>query len=813
MGNLLRDFKYTLRRLANRPLSSMVLIGSLGLGIGANSVVFSWMQNLVYRPLPGVAEQERMVALCAGHGERIFDTVSYLDLKDYTAGKKIFAGIIGSQITPAFFETAGHQEWVYGQIATSNFFEELRVKPILGRTFRPEDEVGRGAHPVLVIGEGFWKRRFGGDPQIIGRTVNLNRRSFTIIGVVPVEFQGTMSGLHFDFWAPVTMHQEVANFGSLTNRGDHWLHCQARLQPSITLEQAQAAATVLARQLQQSFPGTNKEIGLWVMPLWKAPYGGSSFFRPVLNVLLAVSLGVLLIVIVNVTNLLLVWAVARQKEVAIRQSMGASRWILMRQMMTESLLLALLGGMVGIVVSSWAAQLIMVFTPNSHLPIGVPIKMQWETVALTLGISLLAGLAFGLAPAWQSLRINLGDTLKQGGRSSMASRGHQKLRSGLVMVEMALALLLLVGAGLCIQGFRNARLIDIGFDPQNLLIAPLRIGMNGYNEQTGLVFYRQLRDRLAVLPRVECAALGSWLPLGFEGGPSLGIQIAGYTPRSGEDMSIPYAIISPDYFETMRIPILKGRDFTEQDNRERQVVAIINEHMARRYWPNQDVLGRKLRFRGDREATIVGIAKDGKYRTLSEQPKSFMYLAYQQGVWDLNLGVVVRTTTDPRSMITTLRSQIQAQDPTVVPWATLPYTDYIQAAFLVQRIATTMLLGLGGVALLLAAMGIYGVMAYAVSQRTQEIGVRMALGAQLRDIYRLILSHGMGMTLGGIGIGVTGALILTRTLSSFLYGVQPYDPLTFFSVSLAIGLVALLACYLPARRAARVNPIVALRYE
>ena len=813
MGNLLRDFKYTLRRLANRPLSSIVLIGSLGLGIGANSVVFSWMQNLVYRPLPGVAEQERMVALCAGHGERIFDTVSYLDLKDYAAETKIFAGIIGSQITPAFFETEGQQEWVYGQIATSNFFDVLGVKPVLGRTFRPEEEVGRGAHPVLVIGEGFWKRRFGGDPQIVGRTVNLNRRSFTIIGVVPVEFQGTMSVLHFDFWAPVTMHQEVANFGSLTNRGDHWLHCQARLQPSATLEQAQAAATVLARQLQQAFPGTNKGIDLSVMPLWKAPYGGSSFFRPVLNVLLAVSLGVLLIVIVNVTNLLLVWAVARQKELAIRQSMGASRWILMRQMMTESLLLALLGGMVGIVVSSWSAQLIMVFTPNSHLPIGIPMEMQWETVALTLGISLLAGLAFGLAPALQALRINLGDTLKQGGRSSMASQVHQRLRSGLVMVEMALALLLLVGAGLCIQGFRNARLIDIGFDPQNLLIAPLRIGMNGYNEQTGLVFYRQLRERLAVLPGVECAALGSWLPLGFEGGPSLGIQIGGYTPRVGEDMSIPYAIISPAYFEAMRIPILKGRDVTDQDDREHQVVAIINEHMARRYWPDQDVLGRKFRFRGNREATIVGVVKGGKYRSLSEQPKSFMYLAYHQGVWDLNLGVVVRTAADPRNLITTLRSQIQAQDPAVVPWATLPYTDYIQAAFLVQRIATTMLLGLGGVALLLAAMGVYAVMAYAVSQRTQEIGVRMALGAQLRDIYRLILSHGMGMTLGGIGIGVTGALVLTRTLSSFLYGVKPYDPLTFFSVSLAVGLVALLACYLPARRAARVDPIVALRYE
>lgn len=808
----MNDLRYAWRMLLKNPGFTAVAVLSLALGIGANTTVFCWIQNILLRPLPGVAKPEHLVVVTTTHGATQWDTVSLPDLKDCRELRDVFAGIIGSQITPACLTLNGKARWIYGQIATANFFDVLGVKTALGRTFLPEEDQKPGANPVLVLSYGFWQGHFGGDPNVIGQTVELNRRSFTIVGVVPPDFRGTMSGLNFDFWAPLSMHNEVANFGSLIHRGDHWLHTQARLQPAVGRERAQAALNLLTRQLEQAYPDTNREIGLRILPMWKSPYGGQAAMLPVLRILLAVSLGVLLIVAANVANLLLARAAVRTKEVSIRLALGAGCGRLIRQLLTESLVLALTGGAVGVVFARWGTKLLRTLLPNTHLPIGYTFNLDAQTLGFTLLVTLATGVIFGLAPAWQASRTNLNRTLKEGGRSAGGGASSHGLRSVFVVAEVALALLLLVGAGLCIKGFQRARQIDLGFDPRPMLVAGLRIGMNGYTRETGQIFYRQLRERLSNLPGVKEAALASWLPLGFEGGGSLNVDPEGYVRRPNEDSSIPFSIISPRYFAAMRIPLLDGRDFTDQDNENSLKVAIVNETMARRYWPGVNPIGRKFKiWRGT--VTVVGVARSGKYRSLNEPPQSFFYLPYQQGVWDLNLGISLRTEGNPSALMTTLEREIHALDPGVEVWAKLPMLDYIQAAFLAQRITSTLLVGLGLLALALAAMGIYGVMAYVVSQRTHEIGIRMALGAQRGDVATLILSQGLTLTLIGVVIGLLGAVAVTRLLSNFLYGVSPFDPLTFVGVPLALCLVTLVACYFPARRATKVDPMEALRYE
>lgn len=740
------------------------------------------------------------------------DTVSLPDLEDYAKLTNTFSGIIGSQITPACLSLDNELQWVFGQIVTANFFDVLGVRPILGRAFVREDGLKPGGNPVMLLSEGCWRRSFGADPGIVGKTVALNQHGFTIIGVLPAEFLGTVGGLRFDFWTPLSMHQEVANFGSLTERGDRWLHTQARLRSEVSRVQAQAAIRVAGAQLEEAYPETNREIRAMVLPLWKSPYGAQSFLFPVLQILLVVSLGVLLIVSANIANLLLAKSVGRRKEIAIRYAMGARLPHLLRQLLTESALLAFCGGVMGVLFTVWATRLLAVFIPNTHLPIAVLFDIDLGTLGYTLVVSLMTGLVFGMVPAIQTCRMNLNTTLREGGRTSNTGSGHHRLRGGLVIAEIALALLLLVGAGLCIKGFDKARQTNIGFDPRNLLVAGLRIGMNGYTEETGLPFYRKVRDRLRELPGVSHVALSSWFPLGFEGGSSLGVDAEGYSRRPNEDMGVQYSIVSPGYFETLRIPLLDGRDFSESDDAESAGVAIINETMGNRFWQGQNPIGRKFKiWRG--EMTVIGVAKDGKYRSLNEPPKAFFYLPYQQGVWDLNLGVVVRATGRPEAMANAVRGEIQALDPGVAVWASLPMIDFIQAAFFPQRVASMLLLALGAIALTLAGIGIYGLMAYLVSQRSHELGIRLALGARPRDVLRLVVVQGMSLAGMGVAGGLLGAVALTHFLAGFLFGVSPFDPVTFLAVTVVLVVVAFFASYVPARRATRIDPLVALRCE
>ncbi|HNQ90491.1 MAG TPA: ABC transporter permease [Verrucomicrobiota bacterium] len=807
------DLRFAIRMLLKHPAFTAVAVLSLALGIGANTTVFCWIQTVLLRPLPGVSDPARLAVLCTRHANVNWETMCLPDVQDCRGQTNAFEGIVASQITPACLTIDGRPEWVYGQIASANFFTVLGVQPVIGRFFVADEDLRPGGAPVLVLAEGYWRRRFAGDTNILGQTLDLNRHQFTVIGVAPASFRGTMSGLRFDFWAPITMHQQVAHFGSLTSRGDHWVHVLARLQRGVSMAQAQGALDVLARRLQTAYPDTNHEVDFLLLPLWRSPYGGQMLLLPVLRLLLAVTLGVLLIVSANVANLLLARATLRLKEVAIRQALGAGRWRLVRQLLTESLLLAVLGGLLGVLFTHWAVGLIAHLLPNTYLPIGYTFVVDTRTLAFTLGLTLLTCLLFGTVPALQTARLDLNAHLKEGGRSSTAASAHHRLRNALVVAEIALALVLLVGAVLCLRGFQRARQIDLGFDPRQVLCAGLRIGMHGYTETTSRVFYRQLRERLASLNGVESVGLTSWLPLGFEGGSSTSIDVPGYDRKPNEDLGVAYCIVSPGYFETLRIPLIEGRDFQEHDDLRAPRRVIINEAVAKRFFANQNPVGRTLKCFDGRECTVIGIVKTGKYRSLSEPPKGGIYLSYQQCTWDLNLSIALRTRGPVTAFVPTLRRTLHEIDPGVELWGSLAMTDYIQAAFLPQRITATFLMILGGVALFLAAIGIYAVMAYVVSQRTQEIGVRRALGAREHDILRLVFAQGLRLSGLGVVAGWIGALLATRALSSFLYGVSPFDPFTFAAVAAGLVVVSLIACAMPAHRALRVDPIVALRQE
>jgi predicted permease len=806
------DLRFAFRTLAKSPGFTLIAALSLALGIGATTTVFCWMQSILFHPLPGVDREDQMAVLTTVHGDQMWDTVSLPDLKDCRELKEVFAGVIGSQVTPACLTVGENSVWIYGQIATANFFDVLGVRPLLGRTFGPDEDQKPGGNAVLVLSETCWRRQFNADPAVVGRDVELNRHPFTIVGVVPAAFHGTMSGLICDFWAPVSMHREVANFGSLNVRDDRWLHTQVRLQPGVSLARAQTAVDLFAARLERTYPDTNRQIRLRVLTFVKAPYGAQPLFARVFSILLVMGLGVLAIVAANVANLLLARATGRQKEIAIRLAMGAGRGRLIRQLLTESLLLATLGGVLGALLTYWAVDLLAMWMPRTHLPVGITVHVNAQTLGFDLVLALATGIVFGLVPALQASRPDLNSTLKQGGRGSGAASSHHRLRSVLVVAEVALSLVLLVAASLCIRSVRQASRSGFGFDPNHVMVAGLRVGMNGYTEPTAKTFYGRLLERLAAVPGVEAAALSSWFPLGFEGGPAHGVEVDGYVRQPGEDTTFPFSIVSPGYFKVMRIPLVAGRDFTDRDDERAPGAAIINQTMAKRFWPGQDPIGRKFK-EAWRTMTVVGVAKDGKYRSLSESPRCFFYVPYRQGVWDLNLGVCVRTTRDPAALAGTLQQEIHKLDPRVEVWASMTMTDYIKAAFLAPVLASRLLTCLGFVTLALAAMGVYGVMAYAVGQRTQEFGIRLALGANTRDVLGLIFREGLTLAVAGIAIGLVLAVAATRLMAGFLIDISPFDLATFVSVPVLLGTVTLLACWLPARRATQVDPMVALRAE
>lgn len=807
----MNDLRFAVRQLAKAPGFTAVVVFSLALGIGATTTVLGWLRHLVWRPIPGVSAAHELVALVSTQGS---GPVSRPDFEDFLVRKDIFAGGLLAMSTPASLVVGNTPHWIQAEVISAEGFDLLGVKPVIGRTFQAGEDGQPGGNALLVISERLWRREFAADPAVVGRVVELNRMPFTIVGVTPVEFLGTGAPVVTEAWAPMSMITEVRNQSRVflevrTARGWHNL---VRLQPGVSLEAARAAVATIDAQLTAAYPDTNRGVRHRLVPLAECPWSSGPIVGPAGRLLLAVCGGVLLIVAANVANLLLVRATQRRREVAIRLASGASRARVVALFLVESLLLALAGGALGAMLAVWAIDTLplLVTVPVSGVQLAFPldpVTLGW-TLALTLG----TGLVFGLAPAWQASRPDLNEALKEGGRSGMGSRRQNRVRRSLVVVEVALAVVLLIGAALCLKGMERARQLDLGLDPGQVLRADMRIGMNGYDAETGLGFYRRLRERLREFPGVEEAALASWLPLGLAGCKGSGVKVDGYQPREGENPTYEYAIVSPGYFATLRIPLVAGRDFTEGDDQQAGGVAIVNQTFAQRFWPDHNPLGRKFRSLG-RDLTIVGLVPTGRYNRLDEDPTPFFFVPFLQGVPDLDLGVVVRTAGDPMEMAEGLRRVVREVDPGVGLMDLMPMTAHVEGSYFGLKMATQFLALLGVAALALTAMGVYAVMAYSVTQRIPEFGLRMALGATAGKVRQEVVRDGLKLALVGAAAGILLAAATTRVLAGFLYGVSPFDPLVFAAVPVLLCGLAVAATWMPAWRATQASPLVALRCE
>ena len=809
MDTLIQDLRYAGRMLLKSPAITLVAIVSLALGIGANTTIFSWVKSILLQPLPGVADTNHLFVLEEKTLSGSFTSTSYPDFSDYQKNAAGMVDLAAYAMTPLGLSAGDRTDRVWGEVVSGNYFDVMGVKPALGRTFRPEEGRVPGAYPVVVLSYGLWARRFNSDPDILGKTVTLNSQPFTIIGVAPRNFYGSFVSLSMDLWIPIMMQRQISTGTSMLDvRGSHWLLVFVRPRPGVKMAPAQSTIDSLVHELAAQYPDTNSGRTATLLPIWKSHFGAPQIFRPVLTVLMAVVGVVLLIACTNVANLILARSLGRRKEIAIRLSVGASRGRLVRQLLTESTLLALLGGTAGLGLAHWGASLMRTFTPPANLPIQLTIETDGRVLLFTFLVSVLTGLIFGLMPAMHSSNLHLVTALKD---ETVRTHGKSRMRTSLVTAQVALSLVLLIGAALFLQSLRKAQTIDPGFDPNNVLVASYDLLASGYSTPQGKVFQKQLLERVQTLPGVQSASLIRRLPLGFTGTNSMSVTIDGYVPKPKEEVVISMNWVGPEYFHTMRTPILKGRDFTLQDEASTQRYVIINQAMADRYWNGRDPLGQKIQA-GSASCEVIGVVKTGKYESLGEDPVPYMFFPLIQ-FYHSDATVVVRVQGDPAAYQSAVREVVRSLDSRLPLFDFHRLSDYMETPVFAPRMAASILGLFGILALVLATVGLYSVMAYSVMQRSHEIGIRMALGAQRKDVLSLVIKHGLFITGIGISLGLLGAFGVTRLARSMLFGISPADPVTFLTISLALSAVAILACLIPARRATRIDPLVALRYE
>ncbi len=807
-----QDVRYSVRTLLTRPGFTAAVVITLARGIGANATIFTWIKVIFLEQLSGVNQPDDLVEIWGATRNNSALSLSYPDYLEVRDRNEGLSGVVAHQVLPLNLGRGGKPERVRGAIVSGNYFDVLGVKALVGRTFLPEEDRTPNAHPVVVMGYGLWQRRFGADPGIVGRQITLNAHEFTVIGIAPKEFGSTYTGAVLDVWTPVMMKDYVARpHFSLTDRSSRWLMVMGRLRPGATVEQAQANITSIASQLEWAYPQTNDQMGLAVFSLTRSPFSLKRSLQSAMAVLMAAVAVVLLIACANVANLLLGRAAARRKEIALRLALGGSRLRLMRQMVTEGLVLASLGAAIGLTVAFWTAQSLPAFLPPSGMAMSFDTRPDIVVFAFTLGLTVVTTILCSLAPTLQASKPDLVAALKD--TTAMVERGARKLsvRHILVVVQVALSMVALVSAGLLVRSLREASHANPGFDPNRVLLASFDPFLSGYDETRGREFYRQLVERVRALPGVQAATLARRLPLTLSGIAFANVVIDGYTPARTEDMRFNYETVGPDYFQTMRIPLVQGRDFEERDRESTHPVVVINETMAERFWPRGDALGRRLSV-GKEWLEIVGIAKDLKNRSLGEAPAPFFYLPLLQD-YRSNMILVARTALEPEQMLNAVESAVSALDPEIPVFEPTTLEDHIGVSLFRQRMAATLLSLFGLLALSLSAVGLYGVMAYTVSRRTRELGIRIAIGATRSEILRVILGHALILSAIGIAGGVIVALMVSRFLVHLLYGVGPADPLTFVVIPVVLLGVALAASYVPARRALKIDPVVALRTE
>ncbi|HEV2915194.1 MAG TPA: ABC transporter permease [Pyrinomonadaceae bacterium] len=809
MGTILQDLRYGVRVLIKNPGFTLIAIIALALGIGANTAIFSVVNAVLLRPLP-FEDSERLVNVWSGNAKRGIKRypTSYPNFADWRDQNRVFEHMAAYGETSVVLSGIEASEQIDGQMASGDLFKVLGVKAALGRVYSREDEES-GSLRVAVISHDLWQRRFGADPKVVGRQIMLDGNSFTLLGVMPQGFSFPLGQARDpQFWAPLNPKSETN-----MERGANYLGVAARLRPDVSLQQAQAEMDTIARKLEQDYPEKNTGRSINLVTMYEGVVGN---IRPSLFVLLGAVGFVLLIACANVANLLLARGASRQKEIAIRTALGARRSRIVRQLLTESLLLSICAGAVGLLIALWGVDLL-----GTAIPVDIPrvkdIGLDSRVLGFTVAVSLLTGLIFGLAPALSTSKTDLNETLKEGGRSSTQSIRRNRVRSLLVVSEVALSLVLLVGAGLLIRSFLQLQTVNPGFDPHNVLTASIALPSAKYAEERQQAeFFNQLLERAAAQPGVQTVGITSLLPLSGQIAQNV-FNIEGRPPLPpGERLTAHARVISPEYLRALGIPLLKGRNFSSQDTSNAPKVLIINETLARRYFPGEDPIGKRVTptIAENFTAEIIGIVGDVRHMTLDTEVTPEFYVSHLQ-LPQPYMTIVARAaeSSNAASLTAGLRSAVQQVDADQ-PLSDVRTMEQVLADSTARRRFNTLLLGLfASLALVLAAVGIFGVMSYSVTQRTHEIGIRMALGARESDVLRMIVGQGMILAVIGLAVGLAAAFGLTRLMSSLLYGVSATDPLTFAGVSLLLAAVALVASYIPARRATKVDPMVALRYE
>ena len=811
-----QDLRYALRSFKNRPTFAAVAILTIAIGIGANTTIFSWLRSLVLNPFPGAVDPDRIVAIenTAPDGEPI--TTSYLDFRDYRDNLRLLRSVTAYRGYLFSVGDAPNVERAWGEMVSAGVFDMFGVKPEAGRFFSADEQNdAQNAHTMVVISDHYWKSRYNSNPSAIGSTLRINQTPLTIIGVAPESFHGTHAGRDYDFWIPLTMYGQMTHTGTwmLQDRNTRNFALLARLAPGVSIEQARGEVKALANRMAEADADSNQGIGAVVLPVWQSHFGTQSMLLTPVAILMGTGGLVLLIVCANLANLLLARATARQSEMSIRLALGAKRARLVIQLLTETLLMALAGSICGVLLASFLGGALRWLLPAVTRPVMIAPPMDSQVFGFTAALAMVVTVLAGLAPALSASGTNINESLKQSGRTGSSGVQAHRLRGAMVVSEVALAVVALVGAALFVKSFARARAVDPGFSPDGVALAQFDFSTSGYDAKQTDVFCRRLHDRLQQLPGVTAVSYDDSVPLGFQGGNWETLQVEGYVPGPNENMKIYRDLISPDYFESMKIPIVEGRDFDWHDDSTTQNVMIVNQEFVRRFLQNRSAIGHKVHGWG-KWFTIVGVAKDSKYHRVTENPQPYFYIPIRQ-IFRPEYGLTfhVRTSGSVNEAIASLRREAAAIDPAITIFDAQSMSEYISASLFGAKITADLLSLLSAVGLLLAAMGLYGVMAYSVAQRTREFGVRVAMGAQQSDILGLILRESARLTLLGTAVGLVLAAVATRVVANQMYRVSPLDPLTFCGVGLVLMAVAFTASYVPAWRAAKVDPMVALRYE
>ena len=814
LDNLLHDIKFAIRQLIKNPSFTSVAIATLGLGIAANSTIFSWINATLLDPIPGIAHTGDMITIMRGErSDHPTPPFSYLDFADLRDSTRSFAGLLAYHDDYMAITESAKPERIYGAVVTSNYFEVLGVHPIQGRTLAPTAPNERLGVAEVVIGYGLWQSHFGADPSIIGKVVHINLRPYTIVGVAPEGFQGCKSGLRSDLWIPIGMDPQISGGNRIKNRDTLWLNVLGKLQPGVDHRRAEDELNSLMQRLVERFPDAHKGPNMISSdPLWRSPFGVNVYLSGTLPMLFALAVVLLLLACANLANLLLLRSVARRREFAIRLSIGATRWRLAHQLMVENALIALAGGGLALLLTKWTAHGLSAFLPPTSLPLTLDGRVDRTVVVATIVISLLTAAMSGVLPALRASRLAVAplSALKDEALSTSGGIHKSRLAGGLVVGQIALSMLLLVCAGLLVSSQQKAQESHPGFDPSHVFLATVDLQPTGYSVAQGIEFDKQLLARLKSLPGVESVTLGDFSPLNYTIRTDF-IQPEGYVPGKNESMEVDRGAAGPEYLRTVRTALLAGRDFTDRDNASTAPVSIINKALADRYWPGQDAIGKRLKV-SRQWTTVVGVAANGKYRRLVYDTAPLVLIPMLQS-YRTDQIIYVRVAGDPMAYASAVERTVHGlnSDLPLFNKTTLAANMRMGNAF--ERIAAAFSGSFGLVALILAAIGVYGVVAYATKQRTHEIGIRMALGAGKRDIFRQVLGRGLHFAGLGLVLGLMISFALTPYLRGMLYGVGTADWLTFVMVAIVLCVATLIACLIPARRAASIDPIRALRTE